>query len=125
MLPWALVLGGYIVGLTYVAKTERRAGAARYWPAALVFLPAVYVLTLSPGMGVLALAALFVGWAAYALSFVYGPNRQIGRAVVSMIAGVSLLDALVLAQQGAWPLVGVALAAFALTLALQRWVKGT
>ncbi|WP_027481200.1 UbiA family prenyltransferase [Deinococcus pimensis] len=122
---WTLLMGGYIVGLTYVAKTENRPGVARFWPAALVFLPGLYFVTRAPDVLGFALLALFLGWAAYALTFVYGARRSVGRAVVSLIAGVSLLDAMILAQRGAWPLVGIALAAFALTLALQRWVKGT
>ncbi|MFD1733965.1 hypothetical protein ACFSC4_26380 [Deinococcus malanensis] len=55
----------------------------------------------------------------------YGKARQPGRAVAQLIAGVSLLDALVLAVAGAYNLVPVALIAFALTLFLQRYIKGT
>jgi 4-hydroxybenzoate polyprenyltransferase len=45
--------------------------------------------------------------------------------VVSLIAGISLLDALLLASYGAPGLAAVAVGAFVLTLVLQRWVAGT
>jgi 4-hydroxybenzoate polyprenyltransferase len=45
--------------------------------------------------------------------------------VVSLIAGISLLDALLIAGTGQTAAAVVALAGFALTLALQRWVPGT
>ncbi|MFD1733966.1 hypothetical protein ACFSC4_26385 [Deinococcus malanensis] len=41
LLLWAAALGLYIVGLTYIAKTELRATFGSVWPAALLFLPAV------------------------------------------------------------------------------------
>jgi 4-hydroxybenzoate polyprenyltransferase len=45
--------------------------------------------------------------------------------VVGLIAGIALLDATILAGFGSWTLAVLALAAFALTLVLQRWVSGT
>ncbi|MFC4454192.1 UbiA family prenyltransferase [Deinococcus sonorensis] len=134
LLLWALLMGGYIMGLTYIAKTENRSGLARGWPAALVLLPAaVFVVSLfrSAGSQPLVLSALlllaFVGWAIYSMGFVYRPERRnIGRAVGSLIAGVSLLDALVLLASGAHlgPVL-LAVAAFALTVYWQRHIKGT
>jgi 4-hydroxybenzoate polyprenyltransferase len=131
LIVWTVLLGLYIVGLTYIAKTERRPGLARYWPAALLVLPAAYsalhlgTLEASPLLPVLLLA--FLAWLAYCLSFLYLPaRRDVGRTVGSLIAGVSLLDALVLAHQGApaLPLL-LAISAFALTLFWQRFIKGT
>jgi hypothetical protein len=46
-------------------------------------------------------------------------------AVVTLIAGMSVLDALLLAGAGHWIPAGVAMLAFMLTLLLQRWVSGT
>jgi hypothetical protein len=45
--------------------------------------------------------------------------------VVSLIAGISLLDALIMVGQGQLLLVPIALMAFLLTLALQRSIPGT
>jgi hypothetical protein len=52
-------------------------------------------------------------------------NGDVPRAVVSLIAGISLVDVLFLITAGA---IGAALLSglcFLLTLALQRWVSGT
>lgn len=125
LLLWAALLGLYIVGLTYIAKTELRATFSTLWPAALLFLPAVVAVGSGLAHGGWALALAFVGWAAFSLTYVYGKTRQPGRAVAQLIAGVSLLDALVLAVAGAYSLVPFALLAFALTLFLQRYIKGT
>lgn len=130
LLVWAGLLGLYIVGLTYIAKTERRTDLGRYWPAGLLLLPGVYFATrlssVSPLAGV-ALLLLFLGWVGYSLTFLYVPaRRNVGHTVGSLIAGVSLLDALVLLSQGApAALVLLALAAFLLTLLWQRFIKGT
>ena len=53
-----------------------------------------------------------------------GPG-DVGRAVVTMIAAIALLDGLFLAGSGRADLALVALLCFAATLALQRWVRGT
>jgi 4-hydroxybenzoate polyprenyltransferase len=77
-----------------------------------------------PGVAVLSLA--FVLWVGLALWFLR--RRQPGdvpRAVVSLIAGISLLDAVLVASAGNLPVAWLAVAGFALTLALQRFVAGT
>ena len=45
--------------------------------------------------------------------------------IVSLIAGIALVDALFLAAAGAVAPSVFAVVCFALTLALQRWVSGT
>ena len=51
---------------------------------------------------------------------------DIPRAVVSLIAGISLLDALLIAGAGSvLGLAAIALAGFGITLFLQRYVAGT
>ena len=137
-------LAGYLVGLTYVSKVEdtwsqdadsearnplqkTRDFVLRYGPAVLVLLPL-------PSFGLLAASllagtvlALFAGWTAYNLSFVYrSTERNIGGAIGGLIAGISLLDALILGAAGAdSAAVFAALLAFAATHTLQRYVKGT
>jgi hypothetical protein len=62
----------------------------------------------------------------YAASFVYRADRRnIGRAVGYLIAGIALLDALVLAVVGSVIGVALAIAAWGITLFLQRYIKGT
>lgn len=127
---WTLLLGAYIVGLTYIAKTERRTGFARYWPVALLASPVVYFvtfLTAVPSVAGFGLLALFLVWISYSLIFLYrSKRRDVGRTVGHLIAGVSLLDALVLfIQRAPAALVLLALGAFVLTLFWQRFIKGT
>jgi 4-hydroxybenzoate polyprenyltransferase len=47
------------------------------------------------------------------------------RAVVSLIAGISLVDALFLASAGALLATAAAIGCFIATLLTQRWVSGT
>jgi 4-hydroxybenzoate polyprenyltransferase len=69
---------------------------------------------------------LLIGWVLYALWLLRrrGPG-DVPRAVVSLIAGIPLVDAVILCGAGAVQLSIVAVAAFLLTLALQRVVPGT
>ena len=69
---------------------------------------------------------VLAAWVLYALTL--WRRRKPGdvpRAVVSLIAGISLLDAMLLTGAGAMTLAWFAAAAFVLTLLLQRWVSGT
>lgn len=119
---WALVLGLYIVGLTYIAKTETRS-LTDYWPAGLLLLPAL-VGAVSLPFWHLWLPLGLALWVTYSVSYVY-LSRQIGRAIGQLIAGVSLLDALVVLLFGTTGGVVWALVAFVLTLFLQRYIRGT
>ena len=119
---WAFVLGLYIVGLTYIAKTETRT-LTGYWPAALLYLP-VLIGALALSWASFGLALALALWVSYSTSFVY-VSRQVGRAIGQLIAGVSLLDALVILLFGTAGGVIWALLAFALTLFLQRYIRGT
>jgi hypothetical protein len=123
LILWALLLGLYVVGLTYIAKTETRT-LTGYWPAALLFLPAAFAAPLLPWR-LLWLPLAFALWLAYSLSLVYAPTRQVGRATAQLIAGVSLVDALVLGLFGTLGGVWAALIAFGGTLVLQRYIRGT
>src|SRR5262249_15777195 len=123
----ALVLLAYLVGLTYVAKQENLSRVENLWP--LVFLAAPFVYRL-PTLGAVALAAVlyvgFLAWVAHAVWLVARiPGRDIRRAVTGLIAGISLLDALLIVgaadpARALWTVLG-----FVLTLALQRWIPGT
>jgi 4-hydroxybenzoate polyprenyltransferase len=50
---------------------------------------------------------------------------KIGKVVVSLIAGISLVDALFAAASGHQGVAFMALGCFGATLLLQRWVKGS
>ncbi|MDP9365908.1 MAG: UbiA family prenyltransferase, partial [Chloroflexota bacterium] len=126
VLLWAGLLFGYVVGLTAIAKTEAGERLGGYLPAALVVLPGVIFAASEPPAAAWPLLAAFLAWVAYGASFVYrAERRSIGRAVGSLIAGISLLDALVLAVAGSGVGVALAFVAFAATLYLQRHIAGT
>jgi 4-hydroxybenzoate polyprenyltransferase len=123
----ALVLLCYLIGLTYVAKQENLSEVRNLWPLLFLAAPFLYA---APSIAGGPLGALlyvgFLGWVVHAVSWlVRQGGRDIRRAVVSLIAGISLLDALLIAGAGdgvraAWAVLG-----FALTLLFQRWVPGT
>jgi 4-hydroxybenzoate polyprenyltransferase len=123
----AALLLAYLVGLTYTAKQEHLNELGSAWPLAFLAAPLVYGATLLGGAGWLA-AAVWLGlvlWVAYAVSFLFRRPRVVPRAVVSLIAGISLLDALLAAGHGAPGVAGLCVLGFALTLAFQRFVPGT
>jgi len=116
----------YLIGLTYIAKQEMLGDLGSLWPLLFLAAPLIYGALMAGGTaGLFVLAALagLIGVALWLLR-----RRQSGdipRAVVSLIAGISLVDALFLAVAG-WPGAAVlALACFATTLVLQRWISGT
>lgn len=117
----------YLIGLTYIAKQETLGRIANLWPLAFLALPVLYGLWLASKDSMVAIFwAAFSGWMLVALWFLRRRAKgDIPRAVVSLIAGVSLLDALLIAGAGSTALAFAALAGFACTLFLQRYVTGT
>jgi len=70
--------------------------------------------------------AMLAAWSVYALWLLRRRKPgDVPRAVVSLIAGISLLDAILLSGFGHFLFAGLAVAAFAITLVLQRWITGT
>lgn len=123
----ALVLLCYLIGLTYTAKQENLGKVSNAWPLLLLAAPALYALAALPQQPqVLLPMLLFISWLGYAIRFIIrrGPG-DIPRAVVSMIAGISLIDALFIGLLASVPLMLVAVVGFVLTLFFQRWVAGT
>jgi 4-hydroxybenzoate polyprenyltransferase len=95
----------------------------------LVFLaaPVIYGAAVSAGdplaAGMTLLVLLWIG--STTLTLVRTGKSAIPRTVVRLIAGISLVDALFAAAWGAPGVAALAVVAFGLTLALQRWVAGT
>jgi hypothetical protein len=126
--PWlgAALLLSYLIGLTYAAKQEHLNELGSAWPLACLALPLAYGLTLlSTGWLTVLIWIGLAGWVLWALSFLFRQPRLVPRAVVSLIAGISLLDALLCAGSGAPGVAALCVIGFALTLALQRVVPGT
>lgn len=123
----ALLLLCYLIGLTYIAKQETLGEVRNLWPLLFLGAPLVYALAGAlESLSAAALGATFVVWVGVALWFLW--RRQPGdvsRAVVSLIAGISLLDAVLIAGTGALAIAWLAVLGFVLTLILQRFVAGT
>ena len=118
----------YVTSLTALAKTERRITVPTIIVIFSLFLPLLHIIThLSwTSLWLLPLVAGFMSWNWYSISFIYWrPRRPIARAVGQLVAGISLVDALILAVSGSIVGVAVALLAFGWTLFLQRYVRGT
>jgi 4-hydroxybenzoate polyprenyltransferase len=124
----------HVVGLTYAARQESydRIGAA--WPLAVMAVPvgvgavmlAVADATILAAAVAALLLAAYVIWSGWALSLLFRRRPgDVPRAVVSLIAAVSLYDAVMIAGVGGGWLALPAVAAFAATLLLQRMVPGT
>jgi 4-hydroxybenzoate polyprenyltransferase len=123
----ALLLLCYLIGLTYVAKQETLGEVRNLWPLLFLAAPVVYGFRIAPGSASAAILLLvFVAWIGVALWFLRRRRPgDVPRAVISLIAGISLLDALLIAGAGAADGAWLAVAGFVLTLALQRFVAGT
>jgi 4-hydroxybenzoate polyprenyltransferase len=127
LLVGAAMLLCYLVGLTYVAKQENLARVRNLWPVALLFAPLVVTL---PGVRESALAAALwvalLAWVSYAVARLRRRTPGvIPRVVVGLIAGISILDALLVAGHGSGAPAALLAAGFPLTLLLQRYVQGT
>jgi 4-hydroxybenzoate polyprenyltransferase len=127
VLGGAAVLLAYLIGLTYVAKQENLSEVRNLWPLGFLAAPFLYALPSLVESAVTAVLYLgFLGWVVYAVALLTrkgGP--EIRRAVVSLIAGISLLDATLIARTGDAGVAAVAVLGFGLTLLAQRWVPGT
>jgi UbiA prenyltransferase family len=122
-----LLLLCYLIGLTYVAKQENLGEVRNLWPLLFLAAPVVFALVhapASPTSGVM--FVLFALWVGVALWFLRRRRPgDVPRAVVSLIAGIALLDAVLIAAAGAAGIAWLAVAGFVLTLGLQRLVPGT
>jgi hypothetical protein len=123
----AAALWCHLIGLTYAAKQEALNRLTRIWPLAFLALPAAYGVYLALAQPLVwPFLLLFVAWVVYALGFLrQGPKRAVPQAVVRLIAGISLLDAMLIASTGAawWALAAAALCG--VTRLFQRVVPGT
>jgi len=111
----------FLIGLTYIARFENLRSLGSVWP--LGFLSVPFAVALPHGGLAIAIYALLAVWVLRALGLV--AKRRIREAVVSLIAGISLVDALWIANQGHATMAVMALGCFVLTNLLQRVVPGT
>lgn len=123
----AALMWCYLIGLTYVAKQENLGRVENLWPLLFLAAPVAYGAWLAAARPLAGLFwLLFSGWVLVALWFLRRRAKgDVPRAVVSLIAGISLLDALLIAAAGAPALAVLALAGFGVTLFFQRYIPGT
>lgn len=124
----ALVLAAYIVGLSYLARKESVRGVLRYWPCFLLAAPMGLALVVNGGAyqkRALLLSAIFGVWVIRCLRHTFwSGERNIGRTVSGLLAGVVLVDLLALAGGTPWTgLVFVLL--FVAALLFQRFIPAT
>ena len=139
LLVGATVTLGYLIGLTYTAKQENFGQVSNLWPLAFLAAPilfGIYVALEHPAIW--AAVAILTVWIVHCLRMIL--RRQPGdipNAVVRLIAGISLIDMLLMIsavnffnQSGSTELLSyllgaIGLAAFSFTLFLQRYIAGT
>jgi len=123
----ALLVLCYVVGLTYAASHETLSAVSKLWPLAGLVAPALVTAPTALHDGATAvMLALYAVWCVRAVALLRPrPRADIPGAVVRLIAGISLLDALLIAAHGRPGLALVAAAACPLTRLLQRRVPGT
>ena len=124
----ALALLAFVAGVSYAAWQERLDRPRNLWPLALLAPPLLLAWpALDHGIAGPAIYLALVGAIASALYLL--AKRPIAdavpRAVGLLIAAISLVDAAFLAAVGAVVPALVAVAGFALTLTLQRYITGT
>ncbi len=129
-----LVLAFYIVGLSYVARRESVGGGLMAaWPLALMLAPLLLAGFVNPssswGKGaVLMPIVLLLVWTARCLTLLWrggaGGGGGIRAGVSGLLAGIVWVD-VVAVMPAAWPMGGVFLILFVLSLVLQRVVPAT
>ena len=124
----ALVLACYVVGLSYLARRESTGVTLQYWPTIFLISPIVLGYIINTGeyrfRGLL-LSALLLLWIVRCLRFTFwSRDRNIGRSVSGLLAGIVLVDWLLIGPE----LIGLSpvfAALFLLSLLLQRVVPAT
>lgn len=123
-----LALAAYIIGLSYIARKESTLGSVRYWPC--VFLSAPLVLSWVVNQGEHQLMATLLGiavglWMLRCLRFaLWMGQRNYGRCVAGLLAGIPLMD-LLTAWDGSAATLLTFLGLFGLALIFQRFVPAT
>jgi UbiA prenyltransferase family protein len=115
------MLLAYLVGLTYAARQENLVALTNVWPLAFLAVPFVVERPHEPSAYMI--YAGFLVWTARCVMRIL--VRDIRTGITGLIAGISLLDALLVANLGRDDLTPVAIGAFLATLVLQRFVPGT
>lgn len=123
----AIAMAGWILGLSYVARRESLPGALAWWPLMAMALPVLLALLVNNGehrfRGIW-LSALLVAWTALCLRHTFTRvQRNLGRTVSGLLAGICLVDLLASPPHAA-ATAGLLLC-FGAALLLQRFIPAT
>jgi len=124
----ALTLLAYVAGLTYAAKQESLDRVGNLWPLLVLATPMVLGLpALQQGITAIAVYLALIGASTYAIYLLWKRPfaGAVPQAVGWLIAGISLVDATLLASAGAIVPALAAVGGFVLTLILQKYIAGT
>jgi len=124
----AFALAFYIVGLSYVARSESNRGPVRYWPCLCLLMPIFLAWLVNEGSykrQAIFMAALLLAWILRCLSHTFvSAEKNIPRTVSGLLAGIVLVDLLACTGESvAWAFVFVLL--FASALIFQRYIPAT
>jgi 4-hydroxybenzoate polyprenyltransferase len=124
----SFALAFYIIGLSYVAKNESTRGPLKYWPCLLLAAPIFLAYIVDQGgyrRKALLLSGLVLFWILRNLRFSFwSAEKNIGRTVSGLLAGIVLVDLLSLA--GGTPWIGLLFfLLFGAALLFQRFVPAT
>ncbi len=128
VLVGAALLSAYLIGLAYGAKQENLNRNRNSWPLLFLAAPFIYHAQELPSLALVGFVwVAFLCWVLFSLSFLrFRREKNAPRAFISLIAGISLLDALAISSIGGEPgVVAAAVAGFLVTLAFQRFIPGT
>jgi 4-hydroxybenzoate polyprenyltransferase len=123
-----LALACYIVGLSFLAGKETTRNAPPIWPCLLLAVPILLAFIMNVDgyrQNALLLSAVLALWVARSLRFAYrAAERNIGRSVSGLLAGIVLVDLLAVADVP-HAIAGVFIGLFVLALLFQRYVPAT
>lgn len=117
----AINLFVYIIGLSLIAKYRNK---FPIWIVLPCIMPLVFYLPNRPDLYLVIIYILFLTWLVYILATMYLSKTKHINPIIGLIAGICLLDGTIMAYHGHMTPGAVAVAAFFLTLYLQRWITG-
>lgn len=135
----SLITLSYLIGLTYTAKQEHFGRLTTLWPLAFLSAPVLMGVYIGADhSSIFFVVAILVAWIAHCVYRIL--RRQAGDipvAVVRLIAGISIIDTLLMLsalsllngstsiEMYSYLLAAIGFTAFACTLLLQRYIAGT
>lgn len=124
----AFALASYIVGLSYVARSESNRGAIRFWPCLCLAAPFYLAWLVNVGefrKQSLLISVVLLLWVIWCLNHTFfAAEKHIGRTVSGLLAGIALTD--LLGTVGApigWQFIFTLL--FGAALLCQRYIPAT